>query len=104
MLFDLSIIPVGGDIHTSEEIGKALTVIEASGLPYQLTPVGTCIEGQWEQVMAVIKECHDRLRQSNSHLITTIKIEDDAGEEDNLSHNVASVARKAGLPAERITS
>ena len=101
MLFDLNIIPVGGDTHTSNDIAKALAVIEASGLPYQLTPAGTCIEGKWEQVMPVINECHDEVKGSNTHLITTIRIEDDAGEENKLSKNVASVAQKARGSAQR---
>jgi uncharacterized protein (TIGR00106 family) len=95
MLFDLSIIPVDGNIHTSNEIAQALVVIEVSGLRYQLTPSGTCIEGEWDQVMPVIKGCHDQVRQSSSHLITIIRIEDDEGEEDKLSQNVASVEQKA---------
>ena len=95
MLFDLSIIPVDGNIHTSNEIAKALVVIEASGLPYQLTPSGTCIEGEWDQVMPVIKGCHNQVRQGSSHLIMIIRIEDDAGEEDKFSQNVASVEQKA---------
>src|SRR5262249_21884683 len=104
MLFDLSIIPVGGDTHTSNDIAKALAVIEASGLPHQLTPAGTCIEGEWEQVMPVIKECHDEVRRNNAHLVTTIRIEDDAGEENKLSKNVVSVEQKARHFGERIAS
>jgi uncharacterized protein (TIGR00106 family) len=96
MLVELSIIPVGGGAHVSGQIAEALKIIEASGLPYQLTPAGTCIEGEWNEVMSVIQKCHERVRETTPHLVTTIKIEDDHGERDKLTRNVASVEEKVG--------
>jgi uncharacterized protein YqgV (UPF0045/DUF77 family) len=40
MLAELSIIPVGEGPHISEQIAIALKFVDASGLPYQLTPSG----------------------------------------------------------------
>lgn len=96
MLAELSIIPLGADIHLSNEIAEALKIIDASGLPYQLTPAGTCIEGEWEEVMSLIRQCHNRVREISPHVITMIKIEDDQGERDKLTRNVASVEEKVG--------
>ena len=45
MLFELSVIPLGGDVHLSEELADVLAVVHASGLPYELGPTSTCIEG-----------------------------------------------------------
>ncbi|MGH7321421.1 MAG: MTH1187 family thiamine-binding protein [Candidatus Rokuibacteriota bacterium] len=98
MLFELTIIPVGDDTHMSDELAQALKLIEASGLPYQLTPTATCIEGEWDEVMAVIRRCHDRVRGMTPHVVTTIQIEDDAGARDKLTQNIASVEEKVGRP------
>lgn len=43
MLCELSVIPTG-EIHLSGVIAEILKEIEASGVPYQLTPTGTCLE------------------------------------------------------------
>lgn len=94
MLAELSIIPLGGGSHISDEIAEALNIVDQSGLPYLLTPCGTCIEGEWEPVMAVIRQCHDRVRSLSPHLVTMIKIEDEAGASDKLTRNVASVREK----------
>jgi uncharacterized protein YqgV (UPF0045/DUF77 family) len=51
MLAELSIMPIGGDSHTSGKLAEILKLIDASGLPYQLTPTATCIEGKWEEIM-----------------------------------------------------
>lgn len=96
MLIEFSIVPIGSSSHISGEIAEALKIVDASRLPYQLTPMGTCLEGEWDEVMAVIKQCHERVRGRCSHLQTTIRIEDDAGERGKLSRNVRSVEEKIG--------
>jgi len=55
MLAELSIIPLGGDTHLSDELGEVLKLVDTYGLPYQLTPSGTCIEGEWNKVMGLIR-------------------------------------------------
>src|SRR5204863_1534642 len=74
----------------------------ASGLPYVLTPSGTCIEGDWDEVMAVVRQCHERVRQSSPHVLTTIRIEDEEGARDQLTRNIASVEEKLGRPLRRV--
>jgi len=98
MLAELSIIPLGRGQHISSAIAPAISLIETSGLPYQLTPSGTCIEGEWDHVMPLIRRCHDRVRQSSPHVITMIKIEDEEGARDKLTRNVASVKEIVGEP------
>ena len=98
MLVELSIIPIGNDRHTSDEIAEALKIIEQSGLPFELTPSSTCIEGEWAAVMPVIQRCHEKVRARCPHVVTTIKIEDDAGVKNKLHVNVASVEDKIGHP------
>jgi uncharacterized protein (TIGR00106 family) len=98
MLFELSIVPAGGDSHLSARIAEALKIVDASGLPYQLTPSGTCIEGGWDEVMPVMRLCHDRVRGLSPHVFTTIRIEDEEGERHKLARNVASVEAMAGRP------
>lgn len=96
MLVELSIIPVGEGVHLSERIAEVMRIVDASGLSYQLTPAGTCIEGDWDEVMALVKQCHDQMRQHTSHVFTHIRIEDQAGAQNQLTENVASVADEVG--------
>jgi uncharacterized protein (TIGR00106 family) len=91
MLAELSIIPLGKNDHIGNDIAQALTLIDASGVPYQLTPTGTCVEGDWDLVMPLIRRCHDRVREGSPLVITTITIEDEEGEYQKLSRNVSSV-------------
>ncbi len=96
MLFDFSIIPVGTSEHVSPEIAEALKIIQSSGLPYILTPSSTCIEGEWDEVINLIQKCHRQVRKYTPHVVTMVKIEDDAGDHEKLRHNIESVEEKVG--------
>jgi uncharacterized protein (TIGR00106 family) len=95
-LFELSIIPLGTGSQIGEEVAEAVRVIDTSGLPYRLTPTGTCIEGEWEEVMPLLQQCHNDARARSSHVITSIKIEDDAGAQNKLQSNISAIEQRLG--------
>ncbi|MCZ7573898.1 MAG: MTH1187 family thiamine-binding protein [Ardenticatenaceae bacterium] len=101
MLAEFSIIPLGVGTHLSDEIAAALKLVDASGLPYEVTPSGTCVEGEWDEVIGLIRRCHERVRTTSPHIITMIKIEDEEGAHDKLTRNVKSVEHKVGHRLER---
>lgn len=96
MLVEFSIIPLGAGEHLSKPLAEVLKIIDCSGLPYQLTPGSTCIEGDWVNVMEVIRQCHVRMLEESKHVVTILKIEDEQGATDKLRRNVESVEEKAG--------
>jgi len=102
MLVELSIVPLGCDVQWSDLLAEALKLVDASGLPYVLTPSGTCIEGDWDEVMSLVRQCHERVRQSSPHVLTSIQIEDEEGRRDQLTRNIASVEDKLGRPLRRL--
>jgi uncharacterized protein (TIGR00106 family) len=96
MLVELSINPLGRGTHLSKDLGEILKIIDDSKLRYYLAPLGTCIEGDWEEVMELAKLCHQKARSFSSHVMTTIRIEDEEGAADKLNENIAAVERAAG--------
>ena len=91
MLAELSFIPVGGSSHLSGDIADAVAIIRESGLPFQLTPSGTCIEGEWEQVIEVVGRARGALLAQHQRMVTFLKLDDDRGAQDRLTRNVSSV-------------
>ena len=102
MLVELSINPLGRGTHIAADLAAVLKLIDDSGLRYVLTPSGTCIEGEWNDVMELVKQCHELARKSSTHVLTTIRIEDEEGATDKLSENIASVERAAGRELRRL--
>ena len=96
MLVELSVTMLGRGPHMSQDLAEILKIIDDSRLPYRLTPLGTCIEGNWDQLMDLVKKCHVRARSISPHVMTTVRIEDEEGASGKLSENVAAVERAAG--------
>jgi uncharacterized protein (TIGR00106 family) len=91
---ELSIVPLGRGEHLSEALAEILDVVDRSGIRYKFTPSGTCLEGNWQEVMDVVGRAHARAREGSRHVFTTIRIEDEEGETDKLTRNVTSVEEK----------
>jgi uncharacterized protein YqgV (UPF0045/DUF77 family) len=72
--------------------------VDQSKLRYCLTPLGTCIEGNWDEVMPLVKR---QARGLSGHVMTTIRIEDEEAATDKLNENIASVERAAGCRLRR---
>lgn len=96
MLADLAIIPVGHSAHTSQVLAAVLKTIKDSGLAYQLTPTSTCIEGDMDEILAVVKQCHQIARADTPHVVTLLRLEEDEVSSGKLQGNPASVEQKAG--------
>ena len=104
MLIELSIDPLGRGTHESKDLAEVLKIIDDSGIRYCLTPSGTCIEGDWDEVMALVKLCHERARALSSHVLTTIRVEDEEGATDKLNENIASLERAAERPLRTVAT
>lgn len=102
MLIELSINPLGRGTHLSKDLAEILKIIDDSGIQYCLTPSGTCIEGDWDEVMALVKRCHERARDLSSHVLTTIRVEDEEGATDKLNENITSLERAAERPLKTV--
>lgn len=96
MIADLSIIPVGSGVSISSEIARVIEIIDRSGLPYRVSPMGTVLEGEWGRVMDVIKACHDEVMKESERVFTKVTIDDRKGKTDRIRGKVASLEAKLG--------
>jgi uncharacterized protein (TIGR00106 family) len=102
MLVELTINPLGRGTHLSKDLAEILKIVDASGLPYCLTPFGTCIEGDWEQVLELVKKCHACAKSYSHHVMTSIQIEDEDRAANKLEENVSAIERLAGHKLSRM--
>ena len=96
MIVEFTIVPIGRGIHLSKPIAELIKIVEQSGVDYQLTPMGTIIEGDWERVMGVIKKCHHRALRDARRVLTTIRIDDFQGRRGQIKGKVDRVKRALG--------
>lgn len=98
---EVSIFPVGEGVSLSRWVGRCLKIIEESGLEYQLNPMGTVIEGDYDDVMEVIRKCHMAVLEDTERVSTHIRIDDRKGVEDAMLKKVRSVEDKVGRALKR---
>ncbi|WP_336670999.1 thiamine-binding protein [Tsukamurella sp. USMM236] len=77
MLAAFSISSMGGDQSAdggvAAAVAEAVAIVRASGLPNETTSMFTTIEGEWDEVMGVIKACVDRLAESAPRVSLVVK-------------------------------
>lgn len=96
VLVEFSLFPVGREEHLSPFVAHSLEIIEKSGLPYQLTAMGTLVEGEWDEVMEVVKKCYMRMQEEAKRVYGTIKIDAKYGMTGQLKNKISSVEQKVG--------
>jgi len=94
MLAEFSVVPIGKGESVGEYVAECVRVVKASGLPYRLCPMGTVVEGDYDEVMGVVRQCHLKVRAMCTRVITTVKIDDREGAEGAIDKKVESVLRR----------
>lgn len=95
VIIDLCVVPMGVSTSVSNEIALIESLIRKSGLKNQLHPYGTVIEGEWDDVMALVKECHTLLHNKGiKRLFTSIKIGTRVDKEQTMEDKVSVVEQK----------
>ncbi len=76
MVVEFSVVPVGGGEELAGPIARVLDLVDRSGLPYRLTAMGTIVEGSWDEVLGLVRLCHETLRGEKTRVLTHIAIDD----------------------------
>lgn len=97
MLVEFSVVPLGKGESVSQYVAECLKIVEASGINYRMNPMGTVLEGDYDEAMSVIRACHMRVTELCPRVITSIKIDDRKGKKDMLDSKISSVERKLGI-------
>ena len=95
VIVDFTVVPVGVGVSLSEYIAACEGILQESGLTYQLHANGTNVEGEWEQVFAAIRRCHETLHAMEVPCIhTDIKAGTRTDRHQTMAEKVISVKKK----------
>ena len=93
---EFSITPIGEGVSVGEYVARSVDIVDRSGLPYRLNPMGTVIEGSLDEVLALIARCHKAVMEDCERVSTIVKIDDRKGASRQLEAKVAGVERRLG--------
>jgi uncharacterized protein (TIGR00106 family) len=93
MIAAFSVTPVGSDESVGEVVSEAVQVVRASGLPNETNAMFTNLEGEWDEVMDVIKSCVLKVAEISPRVSLVVKVDYRPGVTDAMRSKVDSVER-----------
>src|SRR2546427_11047687 len=96
MLAEFSITPIGKGTSVSRYVARCVDIVDRSGLAYRLNPMGTVVEGSFDDVVSLIARCHKAVAKDCERVSTLIKIDDRKGATGQLDAKIAAVERRLG--------
>jgi uncharacterized protein (TIGR00106 family) len=94
-LADICVIPIGVGVSVSEYVVACEEIFNAAGLNTQLHSYGTNVEGEWDDVMAALKKCHERVHQMGAPRVsTTIRLGTRTDRVQSMQDKIDSVTSK----------
>ncbi len=95
MLLEFSTFPAGQE-SMAKSVAKIIDLIDKSGLTYQTHALGTLVEGEWDEVMELVKKCHMAMREDFNRVLTRITIDDRKGYTGRITGKVKDIEDALG--------
>jgi uncharacterized protein (TIGR00106 family) len=96
VLLEFSMYPLGKGESVSDFVARSLDIIDRSGLDYRCHAMGTEIEGEYDEVMGVVKRCFEAMAADCDRIECVIRLDYRKGRGGLLAGKVASVEQKLG--------
>jgi len=98
VLLDFSMTPLRKGESVSQYVARCLEVVAASGLEYRLHAMGTTLEGELDEVLAVVRRCFEAVQSDCQRISCSIKIDYRKGPGGRLQSKVQKVEALVGRP------
>jgi len=96
VLAEFSMSPFDKGESLSKYVARSLDIIDQSDLPYRIGPMGTCVEGEWDEVFGVIKQCFERMSEDCARISVNIKVDYRKGRSGRLTSKIEAVEAHVG--------
>ncbi len=101
VLMEFSMTPLDKGESVSQYVSRSLDIVDKSGLEYRLNPMGTVVEGSWDQVLEVLTACHEKMSSDCNRISVSIKIDYRKGKNGRLLSKIGSVEKHLGRPVQK---
>ena len=98
MLAAFSVTPLGVGDSVGDLVSEAVRIVRASGLSNSTNAMFTNVEGEWDDVMDVIKRCVMRIAEDAPRVSVVLKLDYRPGAREQLEHKVASIEARLAEP------
>src|SRR2546428_13061064 len=91
---EFSIAPIGKGVSVGEYVARSVDIVDRSALPYRLNPMGTEIEGSFDEILALIARCHKAVMEDCERVSPIVTIDDRKGASKQLETKAVGVERR----------
>lgn len=96
MLADFRIIPIGKGTHLTPQIAEVMKLVEASKLNYAINDMTTTVEGDWDSVMKLMRQCCHKVLEGADRVTLAVTIDERKDKTVHLGDKVKSVEQTLG--------
>ncbi len=90
-LMEFSIVPMDKGPRFSKHVAGILDIVDRSGLDYRLNPMGTVVEGQWDELIGLIDNCFKSLESQSDRISLQVKFDHRKGVTGAIEAKIESV-------------
>ena len=94
VILEFSMYPIDKGESLSKYVSESLKIIAKSGVNYRLGPMGTVLEGEWDEVMAVVTACFRELEKDCNRISTNIRIDYRKGDKSRMKQKIDSLEKQ----------
>lgn len=96
VLLEMSVVPLGLGESVSKYVAQCVDLIDQSGLEYELHAMGTIVEGELPEVVALMQACIEKMAEHSDRVSCSSKLDYRKGKSGRLSAKVSSIEQKLG--------
>ena len=98
VIIDFCLIPIGVGVSVSKYIAECQKIFKEANLNYTMHAYGTNVEGEWDEVFAAVKKCHEVIHGMGAPRISsTLRVGTRTDRKQNMSDKIVSVKEKLNI-------
>ncbi len=96
IMLEFSLVPLDKGPSIGAQVARCLDIIDSSGVDYRFGPMGTVLEGTWDEVFGVVKRCFERASEDCERITLSIKVDFRKGAPSRLPDRIEGVEKRLG--------
>jgi uncharacterized protein (TIGR00106 family) len=96
VLLEMSVVPLGVGESVSRYVAQCIDLVDQSGLDYELHSMGTIVEGELTDVLALMQRCIEKMAEHSDRVSCSAKLDFRKGASGRLQGKIASIERHLG--------
>ena len=98
VIIDFCLIPIGVGVSVSKYVAGCQKIFKEANLNYTMHAYGTNVEGEWDEVFAAVKKCHEVIHGMGAPRISsTLRVGTRTDRKQNMSDKIVSVKEKLNI-------